>query len=462
MIEVLTHKGFKQFDGILNKGTSDGLLCIVCTSDKSIKCTPDHELLMDDGETYIPARFLQIGDILYTNIRIESIDEIDNEPVYDLLNVKDTHAYYTNGLISHNCIFLDEFAFVQNANEFYTSTYPVISSGKDTKVIITSTPNGVGNMFYRLWEGAVQKTSEFKPFTIKWSDVPGRDEAWKRQTIANSSELQFAQEFEVNFIGSSATLISSEALLGLKGVEPSKHQYGIRYYDDPVEGHEYIMTVDVCKGRGQDYSTFTVFDVSTMPFKTVCTYRDNLISPLIYPELIVRAAKQYNNALVVIENNDAGQVVCNAVYYEYEYDNMFVSSAVKSNGIGVVMTKRVKRIGCSNLKDLIESGKLEVCDIDTVAELSSFEPKGDSYAARGSTHDDMVMNLVMFSWFVSTEAFGGISNVDLKQLLYSEKIREMDEDVPLFGIINNYVSDAPQSSQYYEEALEQNREWHGL
>jgi hypothetical protein len=199
-----------------------------------------------------------------------------------------------------------------------------------------------------------------------------------------------------------------------------------------------------------------------MPFKTVCTYRDNLISPLIYPELIVRAAKQYNNAMVVIENNDAGQVVCNAVYYEYEYDNMFVSSAVKSNGIGVMMTKRVKRIGCSNLKDLIENGKLEVCDIDAIAELSSFEPKGDSYAARGSTHDDLVMNLVMFSWFVSTEAFGGISNVDLKQLLYSEKIREMDEDVPLFGVINNYGSDAPESSQYYQEALTQNREWDSL
>ena len=166
--------------------------------------------------------------------------------------------------------------------------------------------------------------------------------------------------------------------------------------------------------------------------------------------------------MVVIENNDAGQVVCNAVYYEYEYDNMFVSSAVKSNGIGVMMTKRVKRIGCSNLKDLIESGKLEVCDIDTIAELSSFEPKGESYAARGSAHDDLVMNLVMFSWFVSTDAFGGMSNIDLKQLLYSEKIREMDEDVPLFGIINNYTSDAPASAQYYEEALQQNSEWAGL
>jgi hypothetical protein len=359
-------------------------------------------------------------------------------------------------------LMLDEFAFVENASTFYTATYPVIVSGKNTKVIVTSTPNGVGNMFHKLWEGAVQGTSDYKPFQVDWRDVPGRDEEWKRQTIANTSELQFDQEFNCSFLGSGSTLISSNCLLALQGIEAAKSQYGIKYYYDPVEDHDYIMTVDVSKGRGQDYSTFTVFDVSTMPFKTVCTYRDNLISPLIYPELIVRAAKQYNNAMVVIENNDAGQVVCNAVYYEYEYDNMFVSSAVKSNGIGVMMTKRVKRIGCSNLKDLIESGKLEVCDMDTIVELSTFEPHGDSYAARGSTHDDMVMNLVMFSWFVSTEAFGGISNVDLKQLLYSEKIREMDEDVPLFGIINNYVSDTPASSQYYEEALEQNREWNSL
>jgi hypothetical protein len=292
----------------------------------------------------------------------------------------------------------------------------------------------------------------------------------KEQNVYDILDVQDTNSFIANnfishncsFLGSGSTLISANCLLGLQGVEPAKRQYDIKYYEDPVEGHDYIMTVDVSKGRGQDYSTFTVFDVSSTPFKTVCTYRDNLISPLIYPELIVRAGKQYNNAMIVIENNDAGQVVCNAVYYEYEYDNMFVSSAVKSNGIGVMMTKRVKRIGCSNLKDLIESGKLNVCDMDTIIELSTFEPHGDSYAARGSKHDDMVMNLVMFAWFVSTEAFGGISNIDLKQLLYSEKIREMDEDVPLFGIINNYVSDAPQSSQYYEEALEQNREWNGL
>jgi len=363
--------------------------------------------------------------------------------------------------LSLNILVMDEFAFVQNANEFYTSTYPVISSGKETKVIITSTPNGVGNMFYKLWEGAVQKSNEFKPFRIRWQDVPGRDEEWKRQTIANSSELQFDQEHGCNFIGSSQTLVSSESLLGLSASEPLKRQHGINYYYEPEEGHEYIMTVDVSKGRGQDYSTFSIIDISCMPFKVVCTYRDNMVSPLIFPEYIMRGAKQYNDALVVIENNDAGIVVCNAIYYDYEYDNMFVQSSTRSNGIGVTMSKRVKRIGCSNLKDLLENGKLQICDAHTIQELSSFEPKGDSYAATGSAHDDMVMNLVLFAWFVSTDAFGGMSNVDLKELLYSDKIREMEEDLPPFGIINDASNTTPnfESFERYQETIDDMKEW---
>jgi hypothetical protein len=279
---------------------------------------------------------------------------------------------------------------------------------------------------------------------------------------ANSFITNGFNSHNCEFIGSSATLISSEALLGLKGHAASKTQYGIKYYYDPVEGHDYIMTVDVSKGRGQDYSTFTVVDISEPRFTVVCTFRDNTISPLMFPELIFRAATTYNNAMLVVENNDAGQVVCNALYYDYEYQNMFVSSAVKSNGIGVTMTKRVKRIGCSNLKDLIENGKLQICDIDTIAELSSFEPKGDSYAARGSTHDDMVMNLVLFAWFVSTDAFGEISQVDLKNLLYSEKIREMEEDLPMFGLLSSYSHDAPASAVHYEQQRQELDEWNSL
>lgn len=352
--------------------------------------------------------------------------------------------------LSLNVIFLDEFAFVNDAATFYTSTYPVITSGEDSKVIITSTPNGVGNMFYKLWEKAITQPNPegFQPFTIKWWDVPGRDEAWKELTIANTSELQFSQEFDVNFIGSSNTLISSTCLLSLQAQEPIQIKNDTRYYAEPIEGHSYVMTVDVSKGRGQDCSTFNIIDTTTMPFNQVVVYRNNNISPLLFPDIIVRNAKIYNDALVLIENNDAGHIVCNAVYHEYEYENTFVESAVKAMGVGVSMTKRVKRIGCSNAKDIIESGKLQINDADTIAEFSSFEAKGGSYEAAGNTHDDLVMNIVLFSWFISTDLFQDSSSVNLKDLLYSDRIKEMEDDVVPFGIIVNDSSAIVDTSAY--------------
>lgn len=333
---------------------------------------------------------------------------------------------------SVNLLFLDEFAFVENAATFYTSTYPVISSGKDTKVIITSTANGVGNMFYKLWEGAVQFTNQFIPFRVDWWDVPGRDEEWKKQTISNTSEAQFAQEFGNEFIGSSSTLINADCLLGLKAKDPIRNVRDVMVYEEPQKDHQYIMTIDVSKGRGQDYSTFSVIDMSSRPFKQVATFRDNLISPLLFPDIIVHTANYYNEAIVVIENNDAGQVVCNGVYYELEYENTFVESAIKKGGIGVTMTKKIKRVGCSNMKDLIEQGGLELVDANTILELSTFVPKGASYEADKGSHDDMVMNLVMFSWFVSTDAFGDVDEISLKDMLYKDR-EAMEDDLLDFG-----------------------------
>ena len=359
--------------------------------------------------------------------------------------------------LSLNVIMIDEFAFVHKAEEFYTSTYPVISSGADTKVIITSTPNGVGNMFYKLWQGAITNSNEFKPFTINWRDVPGRDEEWRAQTIANTSEAQFRQEYECQFVGSADTLVSSSCLLGLQAQSPLNEQYDIFYYEEPKPDHSYILVADVSKGRGQDYSTFSVIDISVNPFKQVATYRNNTISPLLFPNLIVRAATLYNQALVIIENNDVGQVVCNAVYYDYEYENMFTTSAVKSNGIGVTMTKKVKRVGCSNLKDLLEGGKLHIVDPYTISELASFVPRGDSFAASEGAHDDSVMNLVLFAWFVSTDLFKGMSDTDLRELLYSEKMIEMEEDLPPFG----YVS-TPSIGNAYDSLIDSVREWNSL
>jgi len=205
-MKVKTKEVFKPFDGVLDQGVSEKILSIFLNNGETLNCTYDHKLLFNDGISFIPARFLENNDILYPDIQIINISEHKPEKVYYLINVKDTHSYFTNGIISHNCLMLDEFAFVNNADEFYTGVYPVITSGTDVKVIITSTPNGVGNMFYKIWEGAIQGTNDFKPFRIRWQEIPGRDEVWKRQTIANTSIVKFSQEFECISFSSDITI----------------------------------------------------------------------------------------------------------------------------------------------------------------------------------------------------------------------------------------------------------------
>ena len=352
---------------------------------------------------------------------------------------------------SVNLLMLDEFAFVEKASEFYTSTYPVISSGKESKVIITSTANGIGNQFHKIWQGAVQGVNEYKPFRVDWWDVPGRDEEWKQQTIANTSELQFDQEFGNTFFGTGQTLIGAQALLSLKAVNPSRilESGDCLIYDEPRKDSQYVMCVDVAKGRGQDYSTFNVIDISSRPFKQVAVYRNNLISPMLFPDIIYKYANLYNEAYVIIENNDAGQLTCHGMHYELEYGNLHMESGVSSRGIGVEMSRRVKRIGCSGFKDLIEENKLEVVDEETIMEMSTFEAKGASYEATEGNHDDLVMNLVMLGYFVSTPFFQEMTDINVKELMFKQRMREIEEDVPPFGFHNDPVGDIT-----YEEKMD--------
>ena len=335
--------------------------------------------------------------------------------------------------LSVNLLFLDEFAFVENDAEFYTSTYPVISSGTDTKIIITSTANGVGNIFHKLWEGAVSGDNEFKPFRVDWWDVPGRDDDWKALTIANTSELQFDQEFGNTFLGRGGTLIDANALLEQKMHEPVLVKENVYVYEMPLQNHEYVMTVDVAKGRGQDYSTFTVIDISVNPFKQVAVFRDNTISPLLFPDLIYKYAELFNKAYVIIESNDAGQLVCNGLYYDLEYENVFVESMIKASAIGITMTRKVKRIGCSNIKDILEQKKLIIHDEDTIREMSTFIARGNSYEADHNSFDDLMMNLVLFGWFSSTVFFKESTDVRLKHMLYKEKVKQLQDEVIPIG-----------------------------
>ena len=357
--------------------------------------------------------------------------------------------------LSVNLLYLDEFAFVERATEFYTSTYPVIAAGTETKVIITSTANGIGNTFHKIWEGAIQGVSDFKPFRVDWWDVPGRDEAWKKQTIANTSQLQFDQEFANTFFGTGDTLVNAETLMSLRAREPIRRleNYCLNVYKETIKGHDYIMTVDVSKGRGQDYSTFNVIDISVSPFEQVAVYRNNVMSPILFPNIIYKYAKIYNEAYVVIESNDQGGVVCNGLYHDLEYENMHVESAIKANALGVEMTRKVKRLGCSAIKDVLENHKLSIVDENTILEISTFEARGQSYEASNGNHDDLMMNLVMFGFFISTQYFNDMTNIDLKKMLFDQKMRDIDNDIVPFGFIDDgtdYIAqiESPRRSEW--------------
>ena len=341
--------------------------------------------------------------------------------------------------MSVNLLYLDEFAFVERAAEFYTSTYPVISAGKDTKVIVTSTANGIGNQFHKIWEGSVQEINEFKSFRVDWWDVPERDEKWKEQTISNTSQLQFDQEFGNTFFGTGDTLVNADTLLNLRAKPPKRYMEGglLKIYEEPIKDHDYIMTVDVSKGRGQDYSTFTLIDISVRPFAQVAVYRNNTISPLLFPNIIYKYAKPYNDAYVVVESNDQGSVVCNGLYHDLEYENMHVESSVKANAIGIEINRKTKRLGCSAIKDILETNRLTINDDNTILEISTFEAKGQSYEASDGNHDDLMMNLVLFGYFVSTQYFSDMTNINLKQMMFEQKMQEIENDVVPFGFIDD-------------------------
>jgi len=361
--------------------------------------------------------------------------------------------------MSVNLLYLDEFAFVERASEFYTSTYPVVSAGKDTKVIITSTANGIGNQFHKIWEGAVQRINQFKSFRVDWWDVPGRDQQWMQETIANTSKLQFDQEFGNTFFGTGDTLINAECLMGLRAKDPIRTLEGgcLKIYQETEKKHSYIMTVDVSKGRGQDFSTFTVIDISVSPFAQVAVYRNNTISPLLFPNIIYKYAKVYNDAYVVVESNDQGTVVCNGLWHDLEYENVHVESAIKANALGIEITRKTKRLGCSAIKDILETHKLDIVDDQTIIEISTFEAKGQSYEASDGNHDDLMMNLVMFGYFTTGGYFTDMTDINMKEMMFAQRMREIDEDVVPFGFVDDgsdYINEIETNERGTEWAIE--------
>jgi len=351
---------------------------------------------------------------------------------------------------SQNLIYLDEFAFVPNnlQEEFFASVFPTISSGTSSKVIITSTPNGM-NMFYKIWVDSEEGRNNYARVDIHWSDVPGRDEKWKEETIKNTSQEQFRQEFECEFLGSSNTLIHPSKLRQLTFKKPISSKNGFDCYEEPKKDNIYLMVVDTSRGVGLDYSATVVFDISDIPYKIVGKYRSKDISPLIFPNVLESIAKTYNDAYVLIELNDLGEQVSSILHQDLEYENILSTTPRGRGGqqvgagfggrvnMGVKTTKTVKRVGCSHLKDLVEKDKLILNDYDIIQELSVFISKGTSYQADEGYHDDLVMCTVLFSWLVRQEYFIEITDSDIRSKLYIENQRMIEDDVLPFGIIDD-------------------------
>lgn len=350
---------------------------------------------------------------------------------------------------SFNIVFLDEFAFVPGniANEFFNSVYPVISSGKSSKIIIVSTPNGM-NLFYKLWMDSIEGRNNYKNFEIHWSMVPGRDEKWKEETIRNTSQRQFSQEFETEFLGSSNTLISGYKLQQLRYMDPVAEFDKMKIYEHPIKengediksDHLYAMAVDVSEGKNLDSSAFSIFDISTTPYKQVATYSSSSISPILFPTVIVNAARLYNDAFVLVEINNNPQVA-DFIHSDLEYENLLKVftgnkkpqqlSAGFARGIqmGLKMSTQVKQVGCSNLKTLIEGDKLLINDFDTYSELTTFEQHKTSFAAAEGANDDMAMTLVIFAWVTTQKYFREIVNHDIRKQIQLENMNQIDEDV---------------------------------
>lgn len=362
---------------------------------------------------------------------------------------------------SFNIIFLDEFAFVPAtvAEQFFSSVYPTISSGQSTKVIIVSTPMGM-NMFYKLWNDSIHKRNSYVPIEVHWTEVPGRDEKWKEETIANTSEQQFASEFECEFLGSANTLINGAKLRNLSYINPIESSGGLKIYERPKKDHTYFITADVARGTQNDNSAFICFDVTQVPYKIVAVFKDNEIKPLLFPNKIDKVARAYNHAFVLTEVNDIGQQVADTLHFELEYDNIVMcymrgrAGQIMGGGfsgtkgqLGVRTTKAVKKIGCSNMKQVIENDKIIVEDFDIINELSTFIVKGTQFEAETGSNDDLVMCIVLMCWAMDQKYFKELTDVNIRANMLQENQNQMENEMAPFGFVDDGVND-PELDEY--------------
>ena len=363
---------------------------------------------------------------------------------------------------SVNWLYIDEAAIIPNniAEEFFTATYPTIMAGETTKVLMSSTPLGY-NHFWKFWNDAEQGNNDFVNLFIPYTAIPGRDEKWANEQKAILGDVKFTQEVLCNFLGSSYTLLDADTLGRFSAKKPIYSRDYLDVYEEPVRGERdaegkvtkpdnaYVITVDTSRGVGGDYHAFAVIDVTESPYRLVAKYRNNKLSPMLYPTMIHTVARNYNNAHIMVEINDNGQQVADILYHELEYENMLwisrdsAKGQVVSGGFagrtiqsGVRTDKKVKRVGCSQLKTLVEGQRLLVWDSDVISEFSTFvEDNKGSYSADEGYHDDMVMTLVLFAWLTTNPYFRDLTNMNIRTTMYENQIRQIEEELTPFGFI---------------------------
>ena len=348
---------------------------------------------------------------------------------------------------SVNWLYIDEAAIIPNniADEFFASVYPTISAGETTKILLTSTPLGY-NHFWKFWNESEKGTNGFQNMFIPHTEIPGRDDAWIEEQFKLLGEVKFNQEVLCDFLGSTNTLISGKALSTMSSVDPVYKKDGLDIYEEPQEDKYYVISADTARGIGGDYSAFIVVDITQMPFKVVGKYRDNKISPLLYPDFINKVAKDYNGAYVLLETNDIGQQVVDILHQELEYENIFscvqeknkqyVSPGFgKQSTLGVRTSKAVKRQGCLALKSLIEEQKFLLFDAECISELSTFVERSGTFAADEGYHDDLAMCMVLFAWLSTNTFFKDLTNVDIRDNLYNSQMRMIENDLTPFGLV---------------------------
>ena len=398
-------------------------------------------------------KWLQQGVIVWnkTNIELENGSQI----------IASSTASSAIRGYSINFLYLDEFAFVPRTiqDDFFTSVYPTIISGSNTKVVITSTPNGF-DLFYKIWINSVEGRNEYQNFMVNWWDVPGRDEEWRQKTIANTSEDQFRQEFDAEFLGSANTLISPNILKILAFIDPMSKHYdsALSVYEEPQPGRNYFMVADVSRGVGVDASAFLVYDVTEMPYKVVAAYKNNLIEPILYPEIIYQVAKSYSEAFVMIEINDNGQQIADILHQDLEYENIVYTTVkgragqvmgagfAQNTQRGVRTTKQVKRLGCVNMKTMIEKQQIILNDFHVINELSTFIHKGNSYEAESGAHDDLVMCIVLLAWATTQTFFKELTDTDFRAKILAEREKMWEDEVLPFAFYDDGQSEETDSN----------------